>query len=306
MSSNVTSIYIVIKSLLGLYCVEMEAKPSKSLDGTIVNQKKKWATRCVSHVIGVSAPTSVAVKQMRLFEDFSNPDDSGLVISRSLSIIYLNYNKSGMPKRLMFYKNGEWLDYPDYVVDLVKRDFKIKKVNVKVQLDGQEVVLNFLHMYHVDLKTGLQQPIDWIDQKGKCFFPEEPSNISEMKEPDVDLDAYTESIYGKLDVDSVKEMFLTGMTVVGITESDIVDIFHNSSMSTKRRLELFRKHADITKEVQGDANFRYAWLACSTEELSKMTEYGLRHYGLSPSKGIYGFGVHLTAVTQPYAWLVFI
>jgi hypothetical protein len=77
-------------------------------------------------------------------------------------------------------------------------------------------------------------------------------------------------------------------------------------MSTKRRLELFRKHADITKEVQGDANFRYAWLACSTEELSKMTEYGLRHYGLSPSKGIYGFGVHLTVVTQPYAWLVFI
>jgi hypothetical protein len=118
----------------------------------------------------------------------------------------------------MFYKNGEWLDYLYYVVDLVKKDFKIKKANVEVELDGQDVVLNFLHMYHVDLKTGSQQPIAWIHEKGNYFFPE----------------VYT----------------------------------------------------------------------CSTEELSKMTQYGLCHYGLSQSKGIYVFGVHLTAVTHPYAWLV--
>jgi hypothetical protein len=276
----------------------MEANPSKALDGTAANLNQKWATRCGS--------------QMRLVEDGSRPGGSSTVISRSLVRNYLNYRESGMPKRVMFYKNDEWLDYANEVVDLVKKDFTIKKTNVEVVLDGQEVVLDFLHMFHVDLKTGLQQPISWIDEKGNCFFPEifagstENVDISIMEVPDVDLDSYTESKYGKLDVDFVQQMFLTGMAPFGITEFDIIDIFRNSSMSMKRRLELFRKQADITKGVQGDANIRYAWLACSKEELSKMAEYGLRDYGLSKSKGIYGFGVHLTAVHRPYAWLVFI
>jgi hypothetical protein len=36
-----------------------------------------------------------------------------------------------------------------------------------------------------------------------------------------------------------------------------------------------------------------------------MMEYGLGHNGLSASKCIYGAGVHLAAVSHPYAWLVF-
>jgi hypothetical protein len=77
-------------------------------------------------------------------------------------------------------------------------------------------------------------------------------------------------------------------------------------MLMKRRLELFQKQADITKGIHGDANILYAWLSCSKEELSNMEEYGLHYYGLSQSKGRYGFGVHLTVVRHPYAWLVFI
>jgi len=151
----------------------------------------------------------------------------------------------------------------------------------------------------------LQQPIGWINEEGNFFFPEVFAGAIKQ-ELDIDLDAYTESIYRKLDVDSVQDMFLTGMTTFGITESDVVEIYRNSGMSTQKWLELFQKQADITKGVQGDVNIRYAWLPCSKEELSKMKEYGLHHNGLSPTKGIYGFGVHLTAVTRPYAWLVFI
>ncbi|XP_045816343.1 inactive poly [ADP-ribose] polymerase RCD1-like isoform X1 [Trifolium pratense] len=351
----------------------MEPNSTIALDGAALNLKRKRDTRCVAHLTGSSAPTNLVIKQMRLVGSEGKPADFGSGISRSLVRYYLNYKKSGMPKRLMFYKNGEWFDYPKDVVDLVKKDFEIKKAAVEVELDGQDVVLDFLHMYSVDLKTGLQQPIAWIDEVGGCFFPEvfagfdeEPNNLGEQEggenhdanEPheiklhlsieingadesklgeysgesnvvakdveadshdsmnkmgsknvvaairqdqDVDLDAYTESAYGKLDVDSVQKMFLTGMTTLGVTNADIVEIYRSSGLSMQARLDLFQKQAEITKGVHGDANVRYAWLACSKEELSTMMEYGLGHKGLSASKCIYGFGVHLAAVSHPYA-----
>jgi hypothetical protein len=356
----------------------MEGKPSKSLDGAATNLKRKWDTRCVADLTGVLTPTSVVAKQTRLIGDVCKPDGYGASISRSFVRYYIKYKNSGMPERLMFYKNNQWLDYPEEVVDLVKKDFKIKKGAVEVELNGQEVVLDFLHMYHVELKTGLQQPIGWIDEEGNHFFPEvfagstdEPNNISEQKggesldakdqheiklhlsnkingedesklggysweseaatddvkadghnitnkmgggkvgidfklDLNIDLDDYTESGYGKLDVISAQKLFLTGMTALGITESHIIEIYRSSGRLMQRRLDLFQKQADITKGARGDANVRYAWLACSKEELSIMMKYGVGHYELSPSKCKYGFGVHLAAVTYPYLWFVII
>lgn len=87
------------------------------------------------------------------------------------------------------------MNYPEDVVNLVKKDFKIKKAAIEVELDGQKVVLDFLLMYHVPLKTGLQQPIAWIDEERNYFFPkdfagsaEEPNNIKEH-EGEESLDA---------------------------------------------------------------------------------------------------------------------
>ncbi|XP_073220484.1 inactive poly [ADP-ribose] polymerase RCD1-like isoform X2 [Cicer arietinum] len=347
----------------------MEAKPTKELDTASLNLKRKRATRCVAHLTGASVPTNTVIKQIRLGGDERKLTDSGPCTSRSFVRYYLNFKKSGKPRRLMLHKNGEWLDFPNDVIDLVKKDFEIKKAAVEIVLNGQELVLDFLHMYLVDLKTGLQQPIAWIDEEGCCFFPdvyagsdEEPnlgdqeggeshstcqSNVIKLhlaiaingddehklreysgeshavakgvevdgstnkvgsenvgaaikQKQDGDLDAYTESLYGKLDLDSVQKMFLTGMTTLGITEIDIVEIYRSSGMAIQARLELFQKQTEITKGIQGDANVRYAWLPCSKEELSTMMEYGLGHGGLSASKQIYGVGVHLTPITCPY------
>jgi len=129
--------------------------------------------------------------------------------------------------------------------------------------------------------------------------------VAIKQEPDVNLDTYTEYVFGNLDVDSVQSMFLAGMVALGITESNIIEIYRNSGKLMQTRLDLFKMQVDITKKLKGDANVRYAWLACSKEELSTMMEYGLSHYGLSPPKCLYGFGVHLAALNHPYAWLVF-
>lgn len=268
----------------------MKDKSPKTLGGAALNLKRKQSTQSVAHMTEVSTPTNL-VKY------------------------FLNYKKSGLPKRLMFYKNGEWLDYPEDVVKLVRKDFEIKKAAVELEFDGQNVVLDFLHMYNVNLQTGLQQPIAWIDEAQSCFFPQlfEPNNLGEKESGatynqhiELGLDAYIEPVYGRQNVDSVRKLFLTGMATFGISQGDIVDVYRSSGISMQARLELFKKQADITKGIHGDANVRYGWLASSKEELTTMMKYGLGHNALSSCKCIFGFGVHLASVTHPYVWLVFI
>ncbi|KAK7307328.1 hypothetical protein VNO77_40281 [Canavalia gladiata] len=373
----------------------MKAKTAKALDRVALNLKRKRAARCAAHINGASepmlhhwpsfmSPTSRVGKRMRLSGYRNKLTNAGMHIGQSLIRRFFNYKKSGRPERLMLYKNGEWLDFPKEVIDLVKKDLEVKKAAVEIELNGYHLVLDFLHMYQVDLKTGLQQPIAWIDEAGCCFFPEvyaasdeEPYNFCKQeggKSPDsyesneiklhldieingvdqstlrecsgesnalvkgiqidtkqnghpydvevedsinkkdcgnvdeaiqqnqdVGLDAYTESVYGKLDLDSVQKMFLKGMNNNGITDSDTVEIYRCSGASMQVRSELFLKQAEITKKIHGDANVRYAWFASSKGELSTMMEYGLGHCRLSASRCTYGIGVHLAAITCPDA-----
>ncbi|MED6144082.1 hypothetical protein PIB30_012168 [Stylosanthes scabra] len=366
----------------------MESKTAKALDRVVVNMKRKRAAQYVAYLNGGSRsvfpqctssglPTNRVVKRMRLGRHKSKTTNSGIHIGQSLVRCYLNYKKSGRPERLMFYQNGEWLDFPKDVVDIVKKDLQVKKETVEVELNGHHHVLDFLHMYHLDLKTGLQQPIAWIDEKGCCFFPENYASVSEPYhcQPDVGkshdsnvmklhlkieinggdeskmrecsgetnalvqnievdakqacsqydvevedsinkmdcanggevakkniktgFNAYSEFLYGKLDVDAVQIMFLNGMNNFGST--DIVEISRCSIPLMQSRLELFQKQAEITKSCRGDANVRYAWLASSKGELSTIMKYGVGHTVLSASKCTYGIGVHLAAATCPYA-----
>ncbi|XP_057452806.1 inactive poly [ADP-ribose] polymerase RCD1-like [Lotus japonicus] len=253
---------------------------------------------------------------------------------------YLKYKKIERPERVMLYNNEDWLDYPRDVVDLVKNAFKIKKEALEIRLNGHDLMLDFLHMCQVDLSTSLKQPIAWIDEAGSCFFPEvhvasneesynlwEPEFMElsiETKANEVDesklrqcsressggesilqnhvgLVPYNKFVQGKLVLDSVQEMFLNGMNSFGNTNFEIVETYHCSGASMQARLELFRAQAKITKIIHGDANVRYAWLHFSKEELSTMIDHGLGHCVLSTNKSIYGVGVHLSAVSCPYA-----
>ncbi|XP_050220519.1 inactive poly [ADP-ribose] polymerase RCD1-like isoform X2 [Mercurialis annua] len=91
---------------------------------------------------------------------------------RSLLRCYTNFEKTRVPQRLMFYQNGEWRDFSQDIVELVRKDLQEKKPVVEVDLKGHRYVLDFLHMFGMDRKTGLQEPIAWIDEAGGCFFPE--------------------------------------------------------------------------------------------------------------------------------------
>ncbi|ESR45978.1 hypothetical protein CICLE_v10001062mg [Citrus x clementina] len=101
----------------------------------------------------------------------------------------------------------------------------------------------------------------------------------------------------KLDSDSVRSMFLMGMSPS--SGVDILDVQRCSSASLLARFELFQKQLEITNKCRGDANVRYAWLATSKGALSTMIMYGLGHCGASTTKSTYGIGVHLAAASCP-------
>ncbi|RZR96886.1 hypothetical protein BHM03_00025964 [Ensete ventricosum] len=85
---------------------------------------------------------------------------------------YCNFTKSGLPKRVLAYENGEWKDFPENIVSLVQEDFRSKKAITEAGFQSQQLLLDYIYMICIVLETGLVKPIAWIDDHGKCFFPE--------------------------------------------------------------------------------------------------------------------------------------
>uniref|UniRef100_A0A5B6ZDM9 Putative inactive poly(ADP-ribose) polymerase RCD1-like n=1 Tax=Davidia involucrata TaxID=16924 RepID=A0A5B6ZDM9_DAVIN len=164
----------------------METKFAKVLDSSrrvVVDLKRKRASQCETYFTGatrtvlplrstLSSSIHKLGKRRKLDRSRSKCGGGVSHFRRSLLRNYSNFTKSGLPKRLMFYENGKWTDFPQDFIGLVKKDLQVKKAVTEVEFNGHAIVLDFLHMMRLDLKTGLQQPIAWIDEVGKCFFPE--------------------------------------------------------------------------------------------------------------------------------------
>ncbi|KAF8379025.1 hypothetical protein HHK36_028452 [Tetracentron sinense] len=161
----------------------MEVKCAKVLDDgrrIVVDLKRKRAARCAAYFTGT---TRTMVSRRSTLSSSSNKlgkwrtsnghkTKCGSLFRKSILKNYSNFMKSGLPQRLMFYQNGDWKNFPEDFLGLVREDFRVKKAVIEVELQGYHSLLDFLHMIQIDVKTGLQQPIAWIDEAGSCFFPE--------------------------------------------------------------------------------------------------------------------------------------
>ncbi|KAG4134723.1 hypothetical protein ERO13_D08G174700v2 [Gossypium hirsutum] len=130
-----------------------------------------------SHVIPPLFPSLCLAFQKhdkrRRLEDWEGRVVScGYTSKRSLLLCYSNFKKTGIPKRIMFYEKGEWTDFPNDLIASIRKDLVTKKPAIEVEIDSQSFVLDFLHMFRLELKTGMRHPIAWIDEAGGCFFPE--------------------------------------------------------------------------------------------------------------------------------------
>jgi len=146
------------------------AKESDRRQRVVLDLKRKRATQFAACLNGVRQQNKL-VKRRKLDGRKSKLMSYGYN-GKSLLKCYSNYLKTGTPQRLMFYQNGEWIDFPHSVVEVVREDFQVKKPAVEVEFNGNRFVLDFLHMFRVDLETSSQERIAWIDEAGSCFFPE--------------------------------------------------------------------------------------------------------------------------------------
>ncbi|KAJ6943066.1 hypothetical protein NC652_008764 [Populus alba x Populus x berolinensis] len=153
----------------------MEARITKVLDSSrrvMPGVKRKRASRMVLPEWFTLISNHKRGKRRKLDGSQSKPVSCGHHSRRSLLRSYSNFMRTGMPQRLMCYQNGEWIDFPKDLVALVRKNLQGKKAFVEVELEGRCYVIDFLHMLRLDMKTGIQQPIAWIDEAGGCFFPE--------------------------------------------------------------------------------------------------------------------------------------
>lgn len=165
------------------------AKVSDNGHRIVVDLKRKQAAKCAAQIIGAShkmlgrrskshSSYSKLGKRKRLNGCKSDHGSR----RRSLPTTYSNFMKSGLPQRVLFFENKEWIDFPADILKLVRDDFELKKAAMEVEFNGQTLMLDFLFMIQLDLKTGSQRPIAWIDEAGSCFFPETYSGDSERKD----------------------------------------------------------------------------------------------------------------------------
>ncbi|KAK9144265.1 hypothetical protein Sjap_004168 [Stephania japonica] len=162
------------------------ARVSDDHQRTDVDLKRKRAARFAAYFTGAARsvanrPTQDSLprrshKRMRSEGCHVNVSFVGKSILKG----YSNFMKSGLPQRLLFYYNLEWVDFPKGTIDLIKEDFLGKKTAIQLEHKGREFLFDFIHMVQVDMKTGLQHPLAWIDESGSCFFPESFSDVSEL------------------------------------------------------------------------------------------------------------------------------
>ncbi|KAJ4894960.1 Inactive poly [ADP-ribose] polymerase RCD1 [Raphanus sativus] len=163
----------------------MEVNIVKGLDSRCENgfgKKRKRATSYAAYVNGVPCAklqdvpppnlhTQVPDKRRKLVGEnkiCAYENRSG----KSLVRYYSYFKKTGIAKRVMIYEEGEWNDLPDHVICAIQKDLYEKRASIEFEWCGHHFLLDFLHMYRLDLETGSKTPLAWIDIGGKCFFPE--------------------------------------------------------------------------------------------------------------------------------------
>ncbi|KAL4034034.1 hypothetical protein IC575_007153 [Cucumis melo] len=137
----------------------------------------------------------------------SSSSDSPL----SLLHNYSNFKKSGLPSRFMFYFRSSWVDFPTQVLEILRTAFSDRNPAVELQIDGSKYLFDLYRMLQIDLDTGRQRSVSWIDDKGNCFFPkvfigEETANSSPISgSPKIEIEITVDGKSGKRKRETMEE-----------------------------------------------------------------------------------------------------
>jgi hypothetical protein len=71
----------------------------------------------------------------------------------------------------MYYKQGSWHNFPEQIMKSLIEEFRGNKSSVVSVMDDEPILVDFLSMTLVNLKTRKQRSVAWFDDTGKRFFP---------------------------------------------------------------------------------------------------------------------------------------
>ncbi|XVE95105.1 hypothetical protein REPUB_Repub02eG0068000 [Reevesia pubescens] len=82
-----------------------------------------------------------------------------------------NFERSGVPSQFMYYRNKIWVNFSADAVETLRTGFLERKPIMEASIDGAKYVFDLKRMLQIDCLTGNCRSISWIDENGKCFFP---------------------------------------------------------------------------------------------------------------------------------------
>ncbi|XP_062191536.1 inactive poly [ADP-ribose] polymerase RCD1-like isoform X2 [Phragmites australis] len=83
----------------------------------------------------------------------------------------VNFLKSEVPSCIMYYKQGSWHNFPEQIMKSLVEKFRGNKSSFVVVMDNEPLLVDFLSMTLVNLKTRKQRSVAWFDDTGKRFSP---------------------------------------------------------------------------------------------------------------------------------------
>ncbi|KAK6116282.1 hypothetical protein DH2020_049977 [Rehmannia glutinosa] len=257
------------------------------------------------------------------------PRSSAAMSCDPLIMNYSNFKRSSCPGRFMFYENGSWVDYPKEVLEVMKLGFMEGKPIVEARVLGMSCFFDFYRMLEIDLDSGNQRSISWIDADGSSDDLKLNENVKSSKrkrEGNVENEKMEGSLCSSnakrqmvgsesqsarwpktriLGAEQkgyaiVKNLFLSGLETLdrGATVTSIHQCARMGPLD-KARLEVFSKQMEITKRARGESNMVFAWYGTSAKGVESILMHG---FGLpselSHSEG-HGIGVHLSPIRSP-------
>ncbi|XP_022768572.1 probable inactive poly [ADP-ribose] polymerase SRO3 isoform X1 [Durio zibethinus] len=93
-----------------------------------------------------------------------------------------NFERSAVPSRFMYYRNSIWVNFSADVVETLRTGFLERRPIVEAWIDGAKYIFDLKRMLQIDYLTGNCRSISWIDENGKCFFPNDFFSEEEVME----------------------------------------------------------------------------------------------------------------------------
>ncbi|CAL9041787.1 unnamed protein product [Musa banksii] len=246
---------------------------------------------------------------------------------------YRNYLNSGLPRRILYYKRGEWTDFPESAREAIIDGFRHQMPCMVVYFGCELMLVDLLCMVMSNSKTKKHAYVAWIDEADRCFFPclsfdggvDEPSEevsgvVSPLAYSVPAPQMVTEVIAGdgngppapeakilNLRRDSgsfafMEKLFLSGMPSF-VKPENVLCIYEYVPKDTNAQVQYqaFESQLRSTREKRGNANAKYAWFGSTTQEILRILTYGFGS-AVAPTVGAaFGSGIYLTPYHRSFS-----